>query len=90
MLVYRVCIGDDDGLVMMMMREKVKFLAAVFGFPFSKYYERTHQSNVFVKNSLSMIDRKFNTQSILQNIYMYNFFSTIGFTRRRVRRALAK
>jgi hypothetical protein len=36
MLVYRVCIGDDDGLGMMMMREKVKFLAAVFGFPFSK------------------------------------------------------
>jgi hypothetical protein len=37
MLVYRVCIGDDDGLgMMMMMREKVKFLAAVFGFPFSK------------------------------------------------------
>ena len=88
MLVYRVCIGDDDGLVMM--REKVKFLAAVFGFPFSKILRAKHQSNVFVKNSLSMIDRKLNTQSILQNIYMYNFFSTIGFTRRRVRRALAK
>ena len=91
MLVYRVCIGDDDGLgMMMMMREKVKFLAAVFGFPFSKILRAKHQSNVFVKNSLSMIDRKFNTQSILQNIYMYNFFSTIGSTRRRVRRALAK
>jgi len=37
MLVYRVCIGDDDGLgMMMMMREKMKFLAAVLCFPFSK------------------------------------------------------
>ena len=39
-----------------------------------KYYERTHRSNVFVKNSSSMIDKKFNTQSILQNIYVQLFF----------------
>lgn len=74
MLVYRVCIGDDDGLGMMMMREKVKFLAAVFGFPFSKILRAHTPIKRIRHHSLSMIDKKFNTQSILQYVYVQLFF----------------
>ena len=74
MLVYRVCIGDDDGLGMMMMREKVKFLAAVLCFPFSKILRAHTPIKRIRHHSLSMIDKKFNTQSILQYVYVQLFF----------------